>query len=89
MAKRRKIRLHHPVAAYAKSAAREIVRELSAGTFDNILFAAREAKTGEWVTITHARDDFVFYGCEILRAKAQAKILVNHLNRIEGGDGGA
>lgn len=73
--------------ASANRARRNIIRELSSGEFDQILFAARKVGTLEWVFVTDADIAEWFYGCELLKAEAQAELLVQHLNRIEEENG--
>lgn len=79
-----KTRLHS-----TRGTQRAIVRDLCANSYDQVVFAARRADTGEWEVNNNAQHDQVFYACELIMGNARASILVDHLNREGGGDGGA
>jgi len=83
MRKIRQIRLQT-----ANKAKRDIIQELSAGPHDEVVFAARRS-SGQWVTRYDTTDANLLWACELLSAEARARLLIEHLNRIEGGDGGS
>lgn len=64
-------------------ARRNIIRTLCNDPYDQIVFAARRADTGKWVTCSEVQHDVVFYACELIKAQTQAGILAEHLTRVE------